>query len=374
MNIIITTGGTGGHIFPALALAKEIQEKEPSFKLIFVGAKYGMEEELCQKAGIGFKALEVEGFVGKGLRSIKAFILLFKAFFAARQIIKNEDIDCVIGFGGYASAPSILAAKSLKKPIFFHEQNAFPGAVHRVFAAFAHKIMLSIPIEKTVFPQKIKEKCVLTGNPVRTEIAKLYHDNTEAKQEREKIKILILGGSLGAQSINSLICDILPKLHKEDIEILHQCGKAEEERIKNCYKESPYSPSCVHAFIDDMKTAYSQADIVIARAGASTLAELACASKASILIPFPFAAHNHQYYNAKSLVDKDACILIEEHKMYKNKQVINSSLLITHILSLAASKERRYTLSSNIKTFAKPYAVEQMFTLIKNEMMAYKAK
>ncbi len=372
MNIIITTGGTGGHIFPALALAKEILEKEPSYKIIFVGAKYGMEEELCKKANLRFKSLEVQGFIGKGLKSIKALYLLFNAFFKAREIIKEENIDCVIGFGGYASAPSILAAKSLKKPIFFHEQNAFPGAVHRIFAAFAKKIMLSIPVEKTVFPQKIKQKCVLTGNPVRAEIANMLTENSN-ESNNEKIKIFILGGSLGAQSINSLICDILPKLHAEDIEITHQCGKADYERVKKIYEESAYSPTCVHAFIDDMKKAYSEADIVIARAGASTLAELACAKKPAILIPFPFAAHNHQYYNAKSLSEKEACILLEEHKMYKNKQVADSSLLLTHILSLASSKERRYTLSNNIKSFAKPHAVEQMFRLIKNEMSVEKA-
>ncbi len=370
MNIIITTGGTGGHIFPALALAKEIQEKEPSYKVLFVGAKYGMEEELCKKANLPFKALEVQGFIGKGIKSIKAFFLLLRAFFAARQIIKEQEIDCVIGFGGYASAPSILAAKSLKKTILFHEQNAFPGAVHRAFASFAKKIMLSIPIEKTVFPQKVKEKCVLTGNPVRAEIARLYNESFEEKPKSEKIKIFILGGSLGAQSINSIICDLLAKLHNEDLEILHQCGKADEERVKKLYEDSPYDSSCVHAFIDDMKKAYSEADIVIARAGASTLAELACAAKASILIPFPFAAHNHQYFNAKSLLEKDACILIKEDKMYKNKAVTDSSLLLTHILSLAHSKERRYSLSSNIKTFAKPYAATQMLRVINNEMPA----
>ncbi len=369
MNIIITTGGTGGHIFPALALAKEIQEKEANYKVIFVGAKNGMEEELCQKANVSFKALEVEGFIGRGLKSIKALFLLFNAFFKARQIIKDEKIDCVIGFGGYASAPSILAAKSLGKTIFFHEQNAYPGAVHRTFASFAKKIMLSIPVEKTVFPTKIKEKCILTGNPVRSEIAQLYTHERDEVENTKKIKLFILGGSLGAQSINSLIVDILPKLHHKDIEILHQCGKADYERVKSLYEESSYDASCVHAFIDDMKSAYETADIVVARAGASTLAELACVKKACILIPFPFAAHNHQYYNAKSLLDKDACILIEENKMYKNRKVTDSSLLITQILSLASSKERRYTLSQNIKTFAKPYAVEQMLKIIKNESL-----
>lgn len=362
MRIIITTGGTGGHIFPALALAKEILEKEPHSSILFVGGTYGMEKELCKKADIPFIALEVQGFIGKGLKSIKALYLLIKAYFQAKALLKKEEIDCVIGFGGYASAPCILAARSLKRKIYFHEQNAFPGAVHRYFASFADKIMLSIPIEKGIYSENITKKCIITGNPVRKEIAQLTQKEVEKSQGK---KLLILGGSLGAKSINTLIVSLLELLHIENIEITHQCGAKEYEKVSSAYKDSPYPSSCVHSFIEDMQKAYRDADIIIARAGASSLAELACVAKPVILIPFPFAAHNHQFYNAKSLEEKEACILIEEKEMYKNETIINKELLFKNILLLLNSREKSYALAQNIRLFAKPSAVSNMLNIIK---------
>ncbi len=362
MRILVTTGGTGGHIFPALAFIEEIRLQNPSAYILFVGAKYGMEEELCKKANVNFKALEVKGFIGKGLKSIQACLLLAKAYFQAKKIIKKEKIDIVVGFGGYASAPSIIAAKALRKKIYFHEQNAFPGAVHRVFAPLAKKIFHAMPIANNVFSEKTLKKCVLTGNPVRKEIAQL--SDLPIQKENKGKKLLILGGSLGARSINTLIISMLEELHAKDIEITHQCGKKDYDFVKKAYEQSPYSSSCVHAFISDMKEAYQQADFVIARAGASTITELACASKPSIFIPFPYAAHNHQYHNAHGFEEKNACILLEEKNLYKNNEVINKELLLNTILSLAQNEEQRYTLALNIRKCAITNATSIMYEQI----------
>ncbi len=362
MRIIITTGGTGGHIFPALALYKEIKRENPNAYILFVGAEYGMEKEICSKENIPFIGLNVQGFVGRGLKSIKALFLLVKAYFKARKVIKNEKIEKVIGFGGYASAPSILAAKSLNIKIFLAEQNAFPGAVNRLFSKYAEKIMLSIPIKDGILDSSINNKCVLTGNPVRSEIAKYSFEDV---QERKTKKLLILGGSLGAKSINSLIIECLDDLYRAGVEITHQCGKNDFKRVQKAYEKSSYSSSVVKEFIDDMENAYAQADFIVARAGASTLSEIACMSKASLLIPFPFAAHNHQYFNAKSFEDKQACIMIEEKEVYADNMIINKEKFLEKLLMLAENSKERYSLARNVKTFAKPRAVHEMYTIIK---------
>ncbi len=362
MRIIITTGGTGGHIFPALAFIEEIRTKNPSAHVLFVGAKYGMEEELCKKHNINFKAIEVQGFIGKGLKSVKAALLLLKGLFKAIKIIRDEKIDIVVGFGGYASAPSLLAAKALGKQIYFHEQNAFPGAVHRTFAVIAKKIFLAMPLAKNTFSENILQKCMLVGNPVRKEITSLL--DLPIPQDSSSKKLLVLGGSLGAHSINRLIISLLEDLHKESIEITHQCGKSDYDFVKKAYENSPYSSSCVQPFISNMQDAYKNADFIIARAGASTIAELACASKASILIPFPHAAHNHQFHNAHALEEKQACLLLEEKRMYKDNEIIDKTLLLNTILLLAQKGEQRYTLARNIRTCAMTKAPSLMYDSI----------
>ncbi len=374
MRFVITTGGTGGHIFPALALCEEIQKNNPNASILFIGAKYGMEKDLCHKRKIPFLALNVEGFIGRGVKCVKAFLLLIKAYFQAKKILKSNNIDVIIGFGGYASAPSILAAKSLNIPIFLAEQNAYPGTVHRYFARFAQKIMLSIPVKNGFFTKKIEEKCIITGNPVREEIALYATKEIEIKNRKSK-KLLILGGSLGAASINSLIISLLDDLHKEGIEILHQCGKKDYERVCEAYKKGPYPTSCVQAFIDDMQTTYNEADCVIARAGASTIAELACMKKAALFIPFPFAAHNHQYYNAKALEEKNACLLLEEKELYHNNSVINNRKLLTNISMIFDTNSLlKNELEENIAQFAKPFASKEMYQIIIDSFIEIKEK
>ncbi len=361
MRIVITTGGTGGHIFPALALAEEIRKQQPDAYILFVGAQYGMEKELCKKANIPFIALNVQGFIGRGLKMFKAAYLLIKEYFKAVKILKEEKIDMVIGFGGYASAPCVIAGKNLRKKVYIHEQNAFFGSFNRHLAKYVTKIMLSMPIENSPHPQEVQEKYLLTGNPVRTEIAELA--NYPLKSTDTK-KLLVLGGSLGAHSINVLMVSLLKNLAKENIKIVHQCGKRDYELVKEAYANSTYSSSCVHAFIDNMQEAYQNADFIIARAGASTLAELACLAKPSILIPFPYAAHNHQFYNAKTLESRKACILLEEKELFANDKILNKEKLLEKILLLANNLEERNTLARNIRTLAKADAVEKMYKVI----------
>ncbi len=367
MRYIITTGGTGGHIFPALALIEEIKNQDREAEILFVGAKNGMEEDICHNLKMPFIALKTSGFIGKGLRSIKALFELFIAYFKAKKIITEFQADMVIGFGGYASAPCILAAKSLNIDIYLHEQNAFPGAVNRYFARFAKKIMLTMPISESILSKEIQEKCILTGNPVRKAIANQC--NVEKKDTDKKgLNLLVLGGSLGAHSINEIIITLLDKLCHENINIVHQCGKKDYAYVKNAYEASPYPSSCVMPFIENMLDAYTNADIIIARAGATSLAEFACMQKAVILIPFPYAAHNHQYHNAKSLEEKEACLLIEEKNVYKNAKVYDEKLVFDALSLLNTDKAIKEKLEKNIALFAKPNAANTMYnTIIENK-------
>ncbi len=366
MRYIITTGGTGGHIFPALALIEEIEKNDTDAQVLFVGAVNGMEEDICKMHDIPFKALRTKGFMGKGLKSVIAGFLLIIAYFKAKNLLKEFNPDMVVGFGGYASAPCVLAAKSLKVDIYLHEQNAYPGAVNRYFARFAKKIMLAMPIADGKFSEDIMQRCVLTGNPVRANIAEFGKEERNTKEHKE-LNLLVIGGSLGAHSINEIIISLLDKLCHENINIVHQCGKKDYEYVKNTYAMSPYPPTCVYAFIEDIKKAYDEADIVIARAGATSLAELACMKKAAIIIPFPYAAHNHQYYNAKVLEEKEACILIQEKEMYKDNTVINENILFNAITHLKIKKVLKMNLEKNIATFAKPYAAKSMYETIVNK-------
>ncbi len=363
MRYIITTGGTGGHIFPALALIEEIQKNDTNADILFVGTVNGMEEDICSMMQIPFKALKVRGFMGKGIKSLIAAFLLISAFFKAKTILKEFKADMVIGFGGYASAPCVLAAKSMKVDIYLHEQNSYPGAVNRYFAPFAKKIMLAMPVVEGKFSKEIMQKCVITGNPVRANIAEHAKQDLKNKENKE-FNLLVIGGSLGAHSINELIISMLDKLCHENINIVHQCGKKDYDYVKNCYDMSPYPSTCVFPFIEDIKKAYHEADIVIARAGATSLAELACMKKAAIIIPFPHAAHNHQYHNAQILKEKEACMLLEEKYMYKDNTIIDANILFEAIVHLKIKKVLKMNLENNIVPFAKPDAAKTMYDTI----------
>ena len=269
VRVILTTGGTGGHIFPALAVAEQLRRE--GAELLFVGSQYGSEAKLAKQAGLEFRGLPVRGVLGRGLRSVGALWGLFRAVFMSRAIVKDFRPDAVIGFGAYASFPSLVAAKLSGVPIAVHEQNAMPGLTNRMLAKLAKRVFLSLPDVTGAFDAK---KSQLTGNPVREAIVESGKNAVGHPGTR---RLLVMGGSQGAKAVNSVILASLERLTKAGIEIRHQTGSFDLERVLAGYRAHGVDASGVTPFIEDVAAAYQWADLVLCRAGATSVAELAVA-------------------------------------------------------------------------------------------------
>lgn len=298
----IMAGGTGGHIFPGLTVAKALEAK--GYEVFWLGA-FGLESELVPKAHIPLYQLPIKGLRGNG---IKGWLLLpwilWRAIFKARKIFKTKKPSLIIGFGGYAAAPGGVAARFLRIPLIIHEQNATAGLVNRLLAKISTKTLSGF---RTNLP-----KALVVGNPIRSELLKLppYASRAEARKDKP-LQILVLGGSQGAKRLNELIIETLPLLEKP-VEIYHQVGRA----LINQYQEYQaregfpfYRPV---AFIDDMKAAYGWADLVISRSGALTVSEILAVGVASFLVPYPYAVDDHQTKNAEAIVNVGAAFLQQE--------------------------------------------------------------
>lgn len=306
-KILLTTGGTGGHIFPALAVAEELRRRKPGARLLFVGSQYGPEARLCARAGIEFAGLPVRGFLGRGLRAVGAAARMSVAVGKALALVRGFGPDAVAGFGGYAAFAPMLAARLSGVPSVLHEQNAVAGTSNRLLARLARRVCVSLPGTRG-FPA---EKCVLTGNPVRAAIAGVADMRKDATARGTR-RLLVLGGSQGAHSLNALVPGLLARLKADGVEIRHQCGERDLAATRAAYAEAGYAPECVNAFIDDMAGAYAWADLALCRAGASTVAELCAAGLASVLVPFPAAIHDHQTRNAEVVSAAGAARLVQE--------------------------------------------------------------
>lgn len=303
-RVVLTTGGTGGHIFPALAVAEELQAAFPNIEILFIGAQYGPEKKLAEQAGLSFVGLPVRGLLGRGFKAVGAACAMTRAVFSAYRVIKQFNPELVAGFGGYASFAPVLASKLMHIPTLLHEQNAVAGTGNRVLGKIVDKICLSMPVESGFS----REKCVITGNPIRRCISELKKDETAFSQKH----LLVMGGSLGAHAINEYIMGVLPELRKAGVEILHQTGVKDEAVVREAYIRAGYEASSVTAFIDDMAQAYSWASLVFCRSGATTVAELSAAGLPAVFVPFPFAIHDHQTFNAQCMGKSGAAVLIAE--------------------------------------------------------------
>lgn len=327
-KFLLTTGGTGGHIFPALAVAEELRRRRPDAKLLFVGSQYGPERRLCERAGIPFEGLNVRGFLGRGLRALGAAARMSVAVGQAVALVRSFGPDAVAGFGGYAAFAPMLAARLLGVPSLLHEQNALAGTSNRLLARLARKVCISLPGTQG-FPA---EKCLLTGNPVRSAIADVAARRLEPARRNTR-RLLVLGGSQGAQSLNHLLPALLEELKAAQIEIRHQTGERDLESTRTAYVKAGYSPESVSAFIDDMAEAYAWADLALCRAGASTVAELCAAGLASVLVPFPSAIHDHQTRNAEVMLKAGASRLVQE----RDFEHLDMAALIKRLLADSAA-------------------------------------
>jgi len=353
-KFLISGGGTGGHIFPAISIANALKKRLPDCEILFVGALGRMEMERVPAAGYPIEGLPVSGFNRKNMfRNIKVLLNLFRSLTMARKIISRFKPDVAIGVGGYASAPTLKAASTFGVPTVIQEQNSYAGVTNKLLAKKAKKIYVAYEGMERFFP---KNKIVLTGNPVRQDLFSVSPKTKEAYQffnfDPRKKTILIVGGSLGARTINQSIIAGLEKLAKTDIQIIWQTGKF---YIGNALKAAePFANKnlLVTDFVSRMDLAYSIADLVVSRAGASSISELCLLAKPVILIPSPNVAEDHQTQNALALVRKNAAIMI--------KDVDAKVQLVTKALELINNENELKKLAENIIKLAEKNSADRI--------------
>ena len=359
-KFILSGGGTGGHIYPAVAIANELKSRFPDAEFLFVGAKDKMEMQKVPQAGYAIKGLWIAGLQRKlTLQNAMFPFKLIDSLWKSRKIIKQFKPNVVIGTGGFASGPLLQMANMLNIPTVIQEQNSFPGITNKLLSKKANKICVAYENLERFFP---KEKMILTGNPVRQDLIDIESKREEAIQyfnlDANKKTLLVLGGSLGARRVNQLIEKELEKIIAQNVQVIWQCGKLYFED----YKKYNSGNVQVLAFIDRMDLVYAAADIVISRAGASSVSELCIVGKPVIFIPSPNVAEDHQTKNAKSVVDKKGAIMIKESELDSEFSLVFEALL--------NDKGKQEQLSKNIKHLALPNAtkqiVDEIVSLIKN--------
>jgi len=306
--VIIAGGGTGGHLFPGIAIANELTRRFDDLKVLFVVGRKRMEEEIISRAGYRARSIDVEGMLGRGIfGAMKALSKMVVSTFQSLRILRDFRPHLVVGVGGYSSGPLCLVAWILGIPTAIHEQNSYPGLTNRLLSRFAKRVFISFEQSSRYFN---RGNIVFTGNPVRE---KLIARKQPAGRDDGRFVILVVGGSQGARAINRAVVDALKELKRERFLpfAIHQTGPTDLETVLGEYRAHGIEGE-VTPFIEDMASAYGMADLVICRAGATTIAELAALGKPSILIPFPYATHDHQVMNANSLMSTGAADMILE--------------------------------------------------------------
>lgn len=345
-RVIISGCGTGGHIFPAISIANALRKIDPETEILFVGAEGRMEMEKVPAAGYKIAGLPVAGLYRKlTLKNIDVIIKLFRSLMMARKVIKEFQPDVVVGVGGYASGPVLRQAGRMGIPTIIQEQNSYAGVTNKLLAKRASLICVAYDGMGKYFPA---EKIIKTGNPVRQNFDDLKNLEAEAISffglKPEYPIVLVLGGSLGAGSINKSLADNIGKLRDSDCQWLWQTGKHYFENVKALVSVSFSGNISVHGFINRMDYAYAAADIIVSRAGAGTISELCLVGKPAILVPSPNVAEDHQTRNARALSDRDAAILIADDHAIKD--------LVNEAVRLVADAKKRAALSENIRKMA----------------------
>lgn len=349
-NILISGGGTGGHIYPAIAIANEIKLRYPDANFLFVGAKDKMEMEKVPQAGYKIEGLWIAGIQRKNLSKNLSFPLkLLSSLWRASKIIKTFKPDIAIGTGGFASGPILIMANRKKIPTLIQEQNSFPGITNKLLGRSARKICVAYDDLQRFFPI---DKIIKTGNPVRQDLlsihSKVHEAKTFFKLDAKKKTVLVLGGSLGARKINQLIESNLEFLEAQNVQVIWQCGKLYFDEYK---KYNDLKHVQVHQFINKMDLAYAASNIIISRAGASSVSELCIVGKPVIFIPSPNVAEDHQTKNAKFIVDRHGAILLKENEL-ETFGIVFETLL--------KDEGKQQQLSENINELALPSATSNI--------------
>ncbi|WP_027339302.1 undecaprenyldiphospho-muramoylpentapeptide beta-N-acetylglucosaminyltransferase [Halonatronum saccharophilum] len=369
MKVLISGGGTGGHIYPGLAIAKAIEERYEGAEILFVGTEIGLESDIIPKSGYKLKTIKVSGLPRKvSFKLVKSVLESGLGFIQAKRIIKSFKPNIVIGTGGYVCGPVVLAASLKKVPTLIHEQNVYPGITNKLLARFVDKVALSNIDAKKYFcsPQKVE----LTGNPIRGEI--LTKDKAESYKDlnldKDRKVILAFGGSRGAKSINESLLYLYPQIRNSNLQLLHITGKEGFDEVKDKALElginiEDQGNIKVKPYLYKMSAALKVADLVISRAGATALAEITACGIPSILIPYPYAAENHQEHNARSLEKKGAA------KVILDKDLTGEGL--SSIVNMILEDEKKLLqMSKTSKDLGQPHAIDNLIALVE-ELVSY---
>lgn len=358
MRIVMCGGGTGGHVNPAISIADTIKKRFPDARISFIGTEKGIEHILVPKAGYDISFVKVRGFKRSlSLKNIDAAVKAVTSVMRAKKLLKEANPDLVIGTGGYVSWPTVKAASKLGIPTLIHEQNAYPGMTTKMLSKFADKVCISFEESRKFFDEPVREKLILTGNPVKPNEITRAQARKQLGLKDEQVYILSYGGSLGAEKVNEFCFDLMGyvKEHKE-LYHTHAIGRGGYEKYSAIAREKGYDKAEnieILEYIYDMPLRQAAADIIVCRAGAITLAELACMEKTSILIPSPNVTDDHQYKNALVLANACAAVVMRESEVTGEK-------LIAQVASLAGDKNKRAVAEANIRKFARPNAVEEI--------------
>ncbi len=344
-KFLFAGGGTGGHLFSGIAVAEEIRGKFPDSKILFVGTRYGLEKEIVPDCGFDLKFIQASPLKGSGARArLKSLLQLPKAYRQSKAILKAFSPDVVIGIGGYASGPMTLAAHFSKIPTAIIEQNSIPGFTNRHLARFVDKIFTSFSGAVNFLPRK---KIIFSGNPTRK-----FQGSGAVQKAPDEFYLFIMGGSQGAHALNVAMMEALPYLGavKSKLRIAHQTGLQDLEIVKQAYQAHGFSAE-VFPFLQDLSPHYAKADLMICRAGAGTITELQNLGMASLLVPYPYAADDHQYHNAKEMVEAGAAELILNRELDGKK-------LAAKILEMLDRPELLQNMRARARSLGKPEATE----------------
>jgi UDP-N-acetylglucosamine--N-acetylmuramyl-(pentapeptide) pyrophosphoryl-undecaprenol N-acetylglucosamine transferase len=343
MRLLLAGGGTGGHLFPAVALAQLLLEQDTEAVVQFVGTAQGLGAKVLPQLGLPLETIEISGLVGKNLR-YKLMLLpkLLRSVRQSLQIIDRFQPDVVVGVGGYASGPVALAAKKRGCPLVLHEQNAWPGLTNRILGRWADKICVTFKETRSAFNDK---QTRVTGNPVRRELT------SQMAPAEGPPTLLVFGGSRGARALNQAMIGTLPLLQdwQGRLQIIHQTGSDDLQSVTEGYQAAGWKDAEVVAFIDDMAAAYRRAHLVLCRAGATTIAELTSCGRPAILVPFPYAAGDHQSVNARSLAKRGAALMLPQSEM-------NPQNLASLLGNLLGDRERLLDMAGVARSLGKPEA------------------
>lgn len=357
---IISGGGTGGHIFPAIAIADELKRRNPNVDILFVGAVGKMEMTKVPEAGYKIEGLEIEGLKRK--LALSNFILPFKiikSLLKARKIVKSFKPQVVVGVGGYASGPTLKAATMLKYPSIVQEQNSFPGKTNKILSKSVTKICVAYDGLERFFPA---DKIIQTGNPTRKDMVEIDGKSKEGFEfygfDASKKTILIIGGSLGARTLNESVINYLGELIEKEVQVLWQCGKLYYAQLEEKLNGKDLKSVKMVQFIERMDLAYAIADVVISRAGAISVSELCLVKKPTILVPSPNVSEDHQTKNAMALVEKDAALMVKDIEAVEK--------LIPQAIELLGDSKKQSELIQNIESLGKPNATSDIVDVLES--------